>query len=93
MAYLDYQSVIDNIREQNPNLSRRIPDDDLLYKYVYKNDEYEGDINNESGAVLKDNAILGSLPENTYVYDITTGNFIYRQGKRVFKLDLDVKEE
>lgn len=37
MAYLDYQSVIDNIREQNPNLSRRIPDDDLLYKYVYKN--------------------------------------------------------
>ena len=23
----------------------------------------------------------------------TTGNFIYRQGKRVFKLDLDVKEE
>ena len=62
-------------------------------KYVYKNDEYEGDINNESGAVLKDNAILGSLPENTYVYDITTGNFIYRQGKRVFKLDLDVKEE
>tara|TARA_R100000773_G_scaffold31074_1_gene26550 strand:- start:168 stop:1001 length:834 start_codon:yes stop_codon:yes gene_type:complete len=62
-------------------------------KYVYKNDEYEGDINAEGGAILKDNAILGSLPENTYVYDITTGNFIYRQGKRVFKLDLDVKEE
>ena len=62
-------------------------------KYVYKNDEYEGDINAEGGAILKDNAILGSLPENTYVYDITTGNFIYRQGKRVFKLDIDVKEE
>ena len=62
-------------------------------KYVYKNDEYEGNIDDESGAILKDNAILGSLPENTYVYDITTGNFIYRQGKRVFKLDLDVKEE
>ena len=62
-------------------------------KYVYGGDEYEGDINSEAGATLKDNSILGSLPENTYVYDITTGNFIYRQGKRVFKLDLDVKEE
>ena len=37
MAYLDYQSVIDNIREQNPNLSSSFPDDDMLYKYVYKN--------------------------------------------------------
>ena len=61
-------------------------------KYVYKNDEYEGDINSEAGATLKDNSILGSLPENTYVYDITTGNFIYRQGKRVLKLDLDIQE-
>jgi hypothetical protein len=42
--------------------------------------------------LLKDNSILGSLPENTYVYDITTGNFIYRQGKRVLKLDLDIQE-
>ena len=62
-------------------------------KYVYKNDEYEGDINSEAGATLKDNSILGSLPENTYVYDITTGNFIYRQGKRVLKLDLDIQED
>jgi len=61
-------------------------------KYVYKNDEYEGDINSEAGATLKDNSILSSLPENTYVYDITTGNFIYRQGKKVLKLDLDIKE-
>ena len=62
-------------------------------KYVYKNDEYEGDINSEAGATLKNNSILGSLPENTYVYDITTGNFIYRQGKRVLKLDLDIQED
>jgi hypothetical protein len=62
-------------------------------KYVYKRDEYEGDINSEGGANLKDGAILGSLPENTYVYDITTGNFIYRQGKKVLKLDLDIKED
>ena len=60
-------------------------------KYVYKNDEYEGDINSEAGATLKDNSILGSLPENTYVYDITTGSFIYRQGKKVLKLDLDIQ--
>ena len=62
-------------------------------KYVYAGDEYEGDINSEAGATLKDRSILGSLPENTYVYDITTGNFIYRQGKKVFKLDLDIVEE
>ena len=62
-------------------------------KYVYGRDEYEGDINSEAGATLKDNSILGSLPENTYVYDITTGNFIYRQGKKVLKLDLDIVEE
>ena len=61
-------------------------------KYVYKNDEYEGDINSEAGATLKDNSILSSLPENTYVYDITTGNFIYRQGNKVLKLDLDIQE-
>ena len=60
-------------------------------KYVYKNDEYEGDINSEAGATLKDDSILGSLPENTYVYDITTGSFIYRQGKKVLKLDLDIQ--
>ena len=60
-------------------------------KYVYKNDEYEGDINSEVGASLKDGSILGSLPENTYVYDITTGSFIYRQGKKVLKLDLDIQ--
>ena len=62
-------------------------------KYVYGRDEYEGDINNEAGATLRDSSILGSLPENSYVYDITTGNFIYRQGKKVFKLDLDIVEE
>mgnify|MGYP003631783887 FL=1 len=37
MPYLDYQSVIKQVREQNPNLSKRLPDDDLLYKYLYKN--------------------------------------------------------
>ena len=36
MAYLDFQNVIDNAREQNANLSRRFPDDDLLYRYLYQ---------------------------------------------------------
>jgi len=62
-------------------------------KYTYSADEYEGSIDQEGGAPLKDGGNLSSLPENTYIYDITSGNFIYRQGKRVFKFDLDVKEE
>ena len=61
-------------------------------KYVYKNDEYEGDINSETGATLIDNSNMLTYPENTYFYDVGTGNFIYRQGKRVFKVDLDIQE-
>ena len=36
MPYLDYQSVIDEARKQNPNLSSRFPDDDGLYEYLYR---------------------------------------------------------
>jgi hypothetical protein len=63
-------------------------------KYILdKREEYEGDINSEAGATLKDNANMLTYPENTYFYDVNTGNFIYRQGKRVFKVDLDIQED
>ena len=80
------------LSKANPEAYNRFLRTSSKDKYVYKNDEYEGDINSEAGATLKEESILGSLPENTYVYDITTGNFIYRQGKRVLKLDLDIQE-
>jgi hypothetical protein len=63
-------------------------------KYILdKREEYEGDINSEAGATLKDNANMLTYPENTYFYDVSSGNFIYRQGKRVFKVDLDIQED
>jgi hypothetical protein len=62
-------------------------------KYILDNrEEYEGDINSETGATLIDNSNMLTYPENTYFYDVGTGNFIYRQGKRVFKVDLDIQE-
>jgi len=62
-------------------------------KYILDNrEEYEGDINSEAGATLKDNANMLTYPENTYFYDVNSGSFIYRQGKRVFKVDLDIQE-
>ena len=62
-------------------------------KYILDNrEEYEGDINSETGATLIDNSNMLTYPENTYFYDVGSGNFIYRQGKRVFKVDLDIQE-
>ena len=82
------------LKKSNPKIYERfdmLPGGD---KYILRSaDEYTGDLNSESGAILADNALLGTYPENTYFYDIETGNFIYRQGKRVFKVDLDITED
>ena len=37
MAYLDRQSVIDVLRENNPKYNAYFPDDDDLYEYAYRN--------------------------------------------------------
>tara|TARA_R100001224_G_scaffold54212_2_gene31748 strand:+ start:435 stop:1283 length:849 start_codon:yes stop_codon:yes gene_type:complete len=81
------------LQKANPDAYNKFLRTSSKDKYIYGADEYQGDLNSESGATLKEGAILDSLPENTYLYDITTGNFIYRQGKKVFKLDLDIQEE
>ena len=81
------------LQKANPDAYNKFLRTSSKDKYIYGADEYQGDINSEGGAILKEGAILDSLPENTYLYDITTGNFIYRQGKKVFKLDLDIQEE
>ena len=81
------------LQKANPDAYNKFLRTSSKDKYIYGADEYQGDINSEGGATLKEGAILDSLPENTYLYDITTGNFIYRQGKKVFKLDLDIQEE
>ena len=81
------------LQKTNPDAYNKFLRTSSKDKYIYGADEYQGDINSEGGAILKEGAILDSLPENTYLYDITTGNFIYRQGKKVFKLDLDIQEE
>ena len=82
------------LKNSNPKIYERfdmLPGGD---KYILRSaDEYTGDLNSESGAILADNALLGTYPENTYFYDIETGNFIYRQGKRVFKVDLDITKD
>ena len=81
------------LKKNNPKIYEefdRFPGGD---KYILDNrEEYEGDINSEAGATLKDNSNMLTYPENTYFYDINTGNFIYRQGKTVFKVDLDITE-
>jgi len=82
------------LKNSNPEIYNKfdmLPGGD---KYILRSaDEYTGDLNSEAGAILADNALLGTYPENTYFYDVQTGNFIYRQGKRVFKVDLDITED
>ena len=82
------------LKKSNPEIYNKfdmLPGGD---KYILRSaDEYTGDLNSEAGAILADNALLGTYPENTYFYDVQTGNFIYRQGKRVFKVDLDITED
>ena len=36
MPYLDYQSVIEQARKENTDLSSKFPDDDGLYEFIYK---------------------------------------------------------
>ena len=82
------------LKNSNPEIYNKfdmLPGGD---KYILRSgDEYTGDLNSEAGAILADNALIGTYPENTYFYDVQTGNFIYRQGKRVFKVDLDITED
>jgi hypothetical protein len=82
------------LKNSNPEIYNKfdmLPGGD---KYILRSgDEYTGDLNSEGGAILADNALIGTYPENTYFYDVQTGNFIYRQGKRVFKVDLDITED
>ena len=82
------------LKKSNPEIYEKFDMFSGGDKYILdKREEYEGDINSEAGATLKDNANMLTYPENTYFYDVNTGNFIYRQGKRVFKVDLDIQED
>jgi len=86
LIYLDEQKLSKINPEAYNNFLRTSSRD----KYVYGVEEYKGDTS--LGANVNPNGTLASLPENTYVYDITTGDFIYRQGNKVFKIDLDVEK-
>jgi len=56
-------------------------------KYIFGSGEYSPE------GVILENSILRSLPDNTYVYDIEKGKFIYKQGNRVFELEEKTEEE
>jgi|TARA_R100000479_G_scaffold83872_2_gene40619 hypothetical protein len=56
-------------------------------KYIFGSGEYSPE------GVILENSVLRSLPDNTYVYDIEKGKFIYKQGNRVFELEEKTEEE
>ena len=57
-------------------------------RYIYQYDNYDPE-----SMTVKEGSDLELLPENRVVYDISTGNFIKRQGKKVIIIDTTVVED
>jgi len=76
------------LKETNPDVYDKYFRGDPSTRYIYQYDNYDPE-----SMTVKEGSDLELLPENRVVYDIKTGNFIYRQGKRVFKVDLDITED
>ena len=57
-------------------------------RYIYQYENYDPET-----MTVKEGSDLEFLPENRVVYDISTGNFIKRQGKKVIIIDTTVVED
>ena len=76
------------LKETNPNVYDAYFRGDPSSRYIYQYDNYDPE-----SMTVKEGSDLELLPENRVVYDISTGNFIKRQGKKVIIIDTTVVED
>ena len=76
------------LKETNPDVYDKYFRGDPSTRYIYQYDNYDPE-----SMTVKEGSDLELLPENRVVYDITTGNFIKRQGKKVIIIDTTVVED
>ena len=76
------------LKETNPDEYNKYFRGDPSTRYIYQYDNYDPE-----SMTVKEGSDLELLPENRVVYDISTGNFIKRQGKKVIIIDTTVVED
>jgi hypothetical protein len=76
------------LKETNPDVYNSYFRGDPSTRYIYQYDNYDPET-----MTVKEGSDLELLPENRVVYDISTGNFIKRQGKKVIIIDTTVVED
>ena len=76
------------LKETNPDVYDKYFRGDPSTRYIYQYDNYDPE-----SLTVKEGSDLELLPENRVVYDISTGNFIKRQGKKVIIIDTTVVED
>jgi len=76
------------LKETNPDVYNTYFRGDPSTRYIYQYDNYDPE-----SMTVKEGSDLELLPENRVVYDISTGNFIKRQGKKVIIIDTTVVED
>ena len=76
------------LKETNPDVYNKYFRGDPSTRYIYQYDNYDPE-----SMTVKEGSDLELLPENRVVYDISTGNFIKRQGKNVIIIDTTVVED
>ena len=76
------------LKETNPDVYNKYFRGDPSTRYLYQYDNYDPE-----SMTVKEGSDLEQLPENRVVYDISTGNFIKRQGKKVIIIDTTVVED
>ena len=76
------------LKETNPDVYNKYFRGDPSTRYIYQYDNYDPE-----SMTVKEGSDLEQLPENRVVYDISTGNFIKRQGKKVIIIDTTVVED
>jgi hypothetical protein len=75
-------------KEANPDEYDKYFRGDPSTRYIYQYENYDPE-----SMTVKEGSDLELLPENRIVYDISTGNFIKRQGKKVIIIDTTVVED
>ena len=75
-------------KQANPDEYDKYFRGDPSTRYIYQYDNYDPE-----SMTVKEGSDLEQLPENRVVYDISTGNFIKRQGKKVIIIDTTVVED
>ena len=75
-------------KDANPDEYNKYFRSDPSTRYIYQYENYDPET-----MTIKEGSDLEQLPDNRIVYDISTGNFIKKQGKKVIIVDTTIVED